>query len=91
MVAPSTNDVFEKVQYTGVERPEYVLKNGKAFNVYAALAYIKTQQEQIKNLEERVALIIELKREINPEHSEDSDPMFVSGWRSCAKRVDDFF
>ena len=40
---------------------------------------------------EKAELITELKKEINFKHNKDSDPMFVSGWRTCAKRVDDFF
>ena len=42
-------------------------------------------------LSEKVALINEMKQEINFSHNKDSDPMFVSGWKTCAKRVDDFF
>lgn len=42
-------------------------------------------------LAEKVALISEMKQEINFKHHEDSNPMFVSGWNTCAKRVDDFF
>lgn len=47
--------------------------------------------DEIIFLAEKVALISELKQEINFNHNKDSDPMFVSGWKTCAKRVDDFF
>gem|GEM_PF-6694082 len=91
MLEHSVDDVFEKVDYEGSERPEYILKNGRAFNVYAALKYIQEQQKQIKYLAGKEALINEMKREINLNHHKDSDPMFVSGWDACAKRIDDFF
>lgn len=56
---PDINDVFELVDTKGLgmERPEYVLKNGKAFNVYAALKYIQAQQERIKGLELDLGLV----------------------------------
>lgn len=57
-------DLFELVPYTGIERPEYILKNGKAFNVYGAYKYILNQQEIISNLESELYIaklkIIEL-------------------------------
>lgn len=44
-------DVFEKVEKVfGSERPEYILKNGKAFNIYGAYNYIKEQQDTIDQL-----------------------------------------
>lgn len=43
-------DVFEKPPYTGVDRPEYILKNGKAFNIYGAFNYIQGQQSEIFTL-----------------------------------------
>ena len=45
------SDVFEKVSYEGLDRPEYILKNGKAFNIYAAFEYVQEQQDRIAELE----------------------------------------
>ena len=48
-------DVFQKVEYTGLERPEYILKNGRAFNIYAAYDYILEQQDKIDQQAARIA------------------------------------
>lgn len=49
------NDTFKKVEYTGLDRPEYILKNGRAFNIYAALPYIENQQNEIAELKAKIA------------------------------------
>ena len=51
MVNP--NDVFTYADPVCGERPEYILKNGKVFNIYGAIIYIQEQQEIIKKMSEQ--------------------------------------
>lgn len=45
------SDKFELVPYApGTERPEYILKNGKAFNIYGAKIYIEEMQVKYDRL-----------------------------------------
>lgn len=37
-------DKYELVEYVGLNRPEYILKNGKAFNVYGAKKDLESLQ-----------------------------------------------
>ena len=46
-------DVYEKIQYKG-ERPEYVLKNGKAINVYGMLIDVHSMQDEIEELRTKI-------------------------------------
>ena len=48
--APKAGDIFERVDYKGLDRPDYILKNGKAFNIYGAFDYIQAQQAKITRL-----------------------------------------
>ena len=66
----------------------WVLKKG---NKEIATFTDEKDIDEILFLAEKVALIGELKKEINLEHNENSDSMFVFGWKTCAKRVDDYF
>jgi hypothetical protein len=54
------SDIYEKVHYTGIDRPEYILKNGKALNVYGALIDLQTQQTEIDELKAQLELIRKL-------------------------------
>ena len=51
-------DVYEKIEYTG-ERPEYVLKNGKARNCYGLLIDVHELQETITKQAERIKKLTE--------------------------------
>ena len=49
-------DKFEKVPYNGICNPEYILKNGRAFNIYSAYDYIIKQQAVIADFEKCTVL-----------------------------------
>ncbi|AUS01576.1 hypothetical protein NVP1287O_03 [Vibrio phage 1.287.O._10N.286.55.C7] len=53
------SDVYEKIQYKG-ERPEYVLKNGKAINVYGMLIDVHLMQDEIAELREALGSMVSL-------------------------------
>jgi hypothetical protein len=43
-------DNYELVEYTGSDRPEYILKNGRALNIYGAKKILEDQQREITEL-----------------------------------------
>jgi hypothetical protein len=55
-----TVDKYELVEYSGLERPEYILKNGKALNIYGAKKILEQQQERITELEVALLKLIDL-------------------------------
>lgn len=50
-------DKYESVKYAGLDRPEYILRNGKAFNIYAAKKVLESQQAEIEALKAQLNLI----------------------------------
>ena len=48
--APEPVDKYELVEYMGLNRPEYILKNGKAFNVYGAKKDLESLQARNSEL-----------------------------------------
>jgi hypothetical protein len=55
------SDVFEKSPQDegGINRLEYVLKNGKALNIYGALKELNEAQGQINELVEDLTLLLD--------------------------------
>ena len=47
-------DTYELVEYVGLDRPEYILKNGKALNIYGVKKDIEALQTRNAQLEEAV-------------------------------------
>ena len=41
------SDIYELVEYEGLHRPEYILRNGRAFNIYKAKEVLEEQQREI--------------------------------------------
>ena len=48
------SDVYEIVNYEGVDRPEYILRNGRPLNIFGAKKMLESQMEQIERLSEQV-------------------------------------
>lgn len=46
------SDKNELADYKGLDRPEYILRNGKALNIYGAKKILKSQQADIEKLTE---------------------------------------